>query len=121
MAMNKKEQAEFEALKKQVAINRALRWTDPVDRDLPPPAMGGVSQGYDFNSYNKTVFQVWSKSTSHGNGVYSNLTRSASQNGLHLFSTEERALRALRAAVELEAAKALADIDAAIAKLTNPE
>lgn len=120
MAMNKKELAEFEALKRQAAVNRALRWTKPVARDLPPPEkFSETTHGFDFNTYNASVFPAWSSSVTHGTGIYDKKTRSASQNCCSLFSTEVLALRALRHALENEAAKKLADIDARIAELTE--
>lgn len=118
MAMNKKEQAEMAALKRQVLVNRALRWTDPVARDLPPPKSGGdtVTQGFDFNEHRGEVLVAWSGSVYHGYGVYvPGGRRSASQNARNLYSTELRALLAMRAVMEQQFADRLANVDEQIA------
>src|SRR4051812_12062019 len=110
LALNKKEQAELAALKQEVRIARALRWTDPVQRDLPPPTRGGtVSQGWDYSDGRWTVQQAWSSSVYHGYGEYVSKGHcAASQNPRALFSTEELALQALRNAAEREFAEQLA-------------
>lgn len=119
MAMNKKEQAELAEAKKTALLNRALRWTDPVERDVPPPSGGamGYVNGYDFNEYRLEAFKAWSGTVSHGKGhVESEVGyRSGSQNSMSLYSTPILALRAMRNRIEMEAAQQLAKIDAMIA------
>lgn len=120
--MNKKEQAAFDAAILEAKINRALRWSDVpyVERDVPLPESMGYSSGWDCFAYKDTfrVQEAWSSSTSHGTGpvpkpgVYSG----GSQDGKLLYSTRERALRAVRCDVEMRFARVLAAIDEEIAK-----
>ena len=123
MAMNKKEQAEFHALRTELAIVSALRWTAPVERDLPPPASGermsSYTSGFDFNAHSVTVSPAWSSSTVHSIGYAAPSKYSASQNCRTLFSTKLKALQAMRYEVELASAKKLAGIDKMIAEETN--
>ena len=119
MAMNKKELAEFEDLKKQVATAKALRFTDTVERDLkrPEPCSNVEYFGWDFNSHCLRIERVWTSSQSHGtcsDGVQVK-PRHLSQNGVSLFSTKLLALRGMRNEVETESAKKLAQIDEMIA------
>lgn len=123
MAMNKKEAAELAEAKQAARINRALRWTDPVSRDLPPPqrGIGGlyvITNGYDINSHASVpnAYKAWSSAVSNGNGHAINGERPkyASQNSRTLYSTRLLALRALRSELEMRYAKTLADIDAEI-------
>ena len=113
MAMNKKEQAEMAELKKQLSIVRALNWTQPVIKDVPRPD-SGTTHGYNFNTHNCLVYEVWSQPVRHGTGRAPTPHGSASQNGIAMYSTKILALRGLRYAVELECAKKLAAIDAQI-------
>jgi hypothetical protein len=119
MALNKKEQAEMAALKREALLGRALRWTDPVPRDLPPPNSGvTVTQGWDFNAHCGTVDKAWSSAVHHGRGEYQSKGRSSgSQNPRTLFSNEELALRACRHAMERDFAERLAAIDARLEAL----
>ncbi len=113
MAMTKKEKADFDAAIKRANTLAALRWTEPVEKDVPiPEHFTDSTSGWDFNTYSGTVRQMWSECVSHGDGL--KRTGSASQNGLWLFSTKLLALRALRHAVEREAADKLRKIDDAI-------
>ena len=131
MAMTKKElaewQAKIDALKEQ--LGQAEAWnafkrTDPVARDLPPPApFGGhnYSYGWDYNLHAMTVGYYWSTSTSHGDaveGCESRPERSSggygSQGALRLYSTKLKALRALRHAIEKRSAHNLRRIDMCI-------
>lgn len=126
MAMNKKEQAEMDALREELRIARAFRFTDPVERDVMPPEScyrgEGLTTGYDFNehigadprSYSSAISHQWSGSVSHGDMPYSEY--SGSQGSRRLFSTKLLALRALRFALERRFAKRLAAVDAAIEK-----
>lgn len=112
MAMNKKERAEFDAAIARANMLAALRRTEPVSKDVPPPdcaADRGDTTGWDFNTYTGTVSQYWSTTVSHGSGA--KRTAYGSQNSKPLFSTRLLALKALRHATEIESATKLARID----------
>lgn len=112
MAMNKKEQAEMDELRNQLRLARAFRRTAPVLPDVPPPS-GSPYQttGFLYGGY-AGVTEAWSTPVSHGYGQPSGASRMCgSQNGVHLFSTKELALRARRWDMEVEFEKKLADID----------
>ena len=117
MAMTKAEKAKVEELKTELA----LRWTtDDVSPDVPPPpAFGGYSQGWTFNAYNLEAYEAWSSSLHHGRGKAPKTEKerrniSATQRPIELYSTRERALRAMRRTIEREAAKKLRSVDALI-------
>jgi hypothetical protein len=117
MSMTKKERAEFDAAILRAETLAALRWTEPVERDLPAPGYrDGVSQGWDFNAHGLCAYEAWSSCVSRGTGQHAILGRSSgSQGSRSLFSTEEKALRALRHALEQEAAARLRKVDAMLA------
>jgi hypothetical protein len=120
MALNLKEKAEFARLQAEVRIARALRWSEPVARDLPAPRLSGnVSQGWDYNIHTCKVEPAWSSSIYHGWGEYIRGESPRSQYSFALYSTELLALRALRCELERKAAEALAAIDARIEKLVS--
>lgn len=113
MAMNKKEMAMMQALRERAALN----WTGEVKPDLLPPACGsgGVSQGWDFNEHTNEAYPAWSSSINHSRGNHDKPDRtSVWRNPVHLYSSEELALRALRGALERKFAKQLARIDEAL-------
>ena len=90
----------------------ALCWTDDSDiaPDVPPPkGWRELSTGWVFNVYLRRVDVACSGPASHAVGRTDQTT---SQRPMHLYSTRERALRALRVALEREFAKELAKIDA---------
>lgn len=113
MAMNKKEIAEMRGLKDDLRLAKALRWTEIVTKDVPPPESGSKEiSGFVFNAYSSRVSEAWSSSVSHGIGSPIRESRySGSQNSIWMFSTRLLALRGLRNAVEREAAEKLARID----------
>lgn len=126
MAMNKKEQAHVELLERTVREARALRFTETVRRDVPPPKQGtttgfvAVRQSYGKSGV--TVEFAWSSCVSHGYGkLEEGKTRSGRQNPNWLYSTPLLALRGLRNVVEKECAEQLASIDAAIEQELNKE
>lgn len=122
MAMNKKEQAELAQAKLDAMINRALRWTDPVQPDLMPPKPISGEQdirGYVYNTHNMRVDPAWSSSAYHSIGSHERKNYHASQGACQLYSTRLLALRALRSAKEIEVAKQLANIDMLIAAELN--
>jgi hypothetical protein len=113
MAMNKKEQAELADLKNSLRLAKALRWTEQVLKDVPPPTTyGKETSGFVFNAYSFSVSAAWSSTVSHGIGSHAREGRSSgSQNSISMYSTRLLALRGLRNAVEQESAKKLAEID----------
>ena len=116
MAMTKKEKAEIQSAFDRAETLAALRWTAPVQRDVDVPR-NGYSEGWDYNSYNKTVFRGWSSSSSHGTGPAPEVGRyrSASQDPRRLYSTEALALAAMRHEIEQKTAADLLMIDRQIA------
>lgn len=112
MAMTKAEQMKVESLRIEVA----LRWTGPVECDVPPPTpgKGGYTEGWSFNTYTGDVELCWSSCIYHGNGraPLPGKQRSAGSHGaMSLYSTQERALRALRHEYELQVAAKLREMD----------
>lgn len=117
MAMTKKEKAEFNAAIRRAETLGALRWTAPIEKDVPIPDMyGKSSSGWNFNIYDFSVRQMWSESVAHGDGPNRKSSISGTPRGISLFSTRLLALQALRHAVECESAEKLRKIDTEIAK-----
>lgn len=121
MAMTKKEQQAFQDLHNTVSITKALRWSDLKAKRQPLPKEG-ISFGWDFNEYrvesyglSGAVYEAWTDKISHGKGHKRNL---GSQEGKHLYATRCEALIGLRMALEQRFAKALAQVDEAIAEET---
>lgn len=127
--MTKRERAEVDARIEELETYRALRWTGPVDPDVPPPALTFTySRGWDVHAMAlgsgaswgivNAVERAWSDTIAHGRGdpPADGVPRkfSASRGARTLYSTRLRALRALRHAVEREAAGVLRRIDRAI-------
>lgn len=120
MAMTKAEQRELKDVRDLADLHRALRWSDPTENDLLPdipPVLVGYTEGWELCTYDSTVRRAWSEGHAHGPGAWSppSRSRSASQGGIALYSTEERALRAARRLVEVDSARRLFRIDAKIA------
>lgn len=113
MAMNKKELCEMKGLKEALCLAKALRWTEPVMKDVSPPAQYSEStSGFVFNAYSSSVSAAWSSPVSHGIGSSVRETKSSgSQGSISMFSSRLLALRGLRHAVECEVALRLANID----------
>lgn len=115
MAMTKKERAEFDAAIERAELLAALRWTNPVEPDVPVPGWGEpASIGFMQNAYSIRVDKGWSTSVSHGMGDYDE-RGSGSQRGQRLYSTAARAWSAMRHEVEMRAARDLLKIDRLIA------
>ena len=118
MAMTKKERAEMDAAIGAAKTLAALRWTDPVEKDVHPPAsFDKYLNGWIYNEYGGLVMQAWTSSVCHGKGCHSEGGKrptSASQNSIRMYSTRLLAMKALRHAIELECAKKLMQIDLAI-------
>lgn len=126
MAISKKEQKQIdeqldEKDKKieELQILLALRPTADVERDLLPPSPVLIGEpklvkGYMFNQYSARVEKACSSSIYHAIGQWDKTT---SQNPIKLFSTELKAYKALRHALEWEAAQKLRKVDLIIEKL----
>jgi hypothetical protein len=114
--MTKKEQAAMQAAIDRAEMLAALRWTNPVPRDVGIPETG-YSQGWDYNAYSRNVYLGWSCRVSHGNGPApeAGKHRSASHGPRRMYSTEALALAAMRHEIEQKAAADLLKIDRLIA------
>lgn len=123
MAMTKAERRELHDARHRAALHRALRWSDADPNellpDLPIPPPGEHTQGWSFYPGSEWVVveRRWSESDCHGSLDWTPPSRSrrATQGGEALYSTEGRALRALRAIREYEYASKLLAIDHKIA------
>ena len=115
MAMNKKEQAEMESLRDQLRLAQALRYTEPVAKDVKPPLCGGLMTGFLYNACPNSwrVEPACSSSSYHSFGRDD---KTDSQQPAWLYSTRLLALRACRNDAERRSAKWLAEIDEAIAE-----
>jgi hypothetical protein len=121
MAMNKKEQAAFAALQKELRLAKAFRLTDPVEKDVPAPQGSQKdTSGWVFNDWSMEVKPAWSSSVVHGVGYPARRKDiGASQRPISMYSTKVLALRALRRAIEGRAMRDLAEIDRQIEEDTN--
>ena len=117
MAMNKREQQEFESLKDELVLAKALHFTDFVEPDLPVSANKGseVVEGFTFNEYGSNPRVEPSCSSKHYHGIGTG-SRTTIQRGIDQYSTKLLALRALRNALEYQCARTLANIDQQIQK-----
>jgi hypothetical protein len=117
MAMTKKEQAEMKAAIDRADTLAALRWTAPVRRDVDVPK-DGYSEGWDYNAWTREAFMGWSSTVSHGTGSAPiAVHKSGSQQPRRYYSTQVRALAAMRHEIEQKAAADLLKIDRQIAAL----
>lgn len=99
----------------------ALRWSDDSDIDpdvAPPEGIWDLTTGFYLNKYYIRVEVACSSSVSHSIGRNDKTT---SQGAKWLYSTEERALRALRVEMEHEFAGKLASIDEQLARIKEGE
>lgn len=124
MAMNKAEKKLVEDLQEQVALLSSWRLTEDVPKDVDPTPLTKSDRkvdfldGWVFNSYNKSVSpcRTWSHAHKvHNRGATSFDNRS--QNAVYMYSTEVKALKALRRQLELEYMRELSKIDRQIKKL----
>ena len=116
MAMTKKEQAAMQAAIDRAETLAALRWTGPVERDVCVP-LQGYSEGWDYNAHSMRVWLGWSDRVAHGDGKApeAGKYRSGSQGSRRMFSTQAKALAAMRHEIEQKAAADLMRVDRQIA------
>ena len=116
MAMTKKEQEAMKAAIDRADTLAALRWTNPVERDVGVP-LQGYSEGWEYNTYSQSVRLCWSDRVAHGDGAAptDGRYRSGSQGSRRLFSTKGLALAAMRHEMEKKAAADLMNVDRNIA------
>jgi len=95
---------------RRVRLWDALHWTDDTDiaPDVPPPTGAALTTGWTFNAYAHRVDVACSSISAHAVGRTDKVT---AQHPKALYSTRERAVRALRCAVERECAELLLKID----------
>lgn len=124
--MTKKEQAAFAELEKQLRLERAWRFTEAVEPDVPVPteskrSIGWRPNGNPLGTFGGRVDKASSSSVSHCLGEMAWDERWSSRNGSQgsrrLYSSEVLAWRALRHQACVEARQKLADIDARIEEL----
>lgn len=115
MAMNKKEQAAFEELKTELRLARAMRFTEPVEPDIPIPNGSILTKGFMFNAYHgiggDRVVRACSSAVGHG---FDRDDRADTKMPRRLYSSRLLALKAMRHSVEEDVAQRLANIDAQI-------
>ena len=120
MAMNKSEKAMLE----RALTESALRWTEKVSPDVPPPTFnvrfGESTTGWIPRSTD--AVQAWSESAAHGVGSPKrDRYLSARQNSVALYSTKVLALKSLRNLIEEDAAARLRHVDRLIEEAnSNP-
>lgn len=121
MAMTKKEQAAMQAAIDRAELLAALRWTSPVNEDVPPPTDGGYSEGWTFHAHSGIVERKWSGSAFNGRGPAPErgTHKSGQQGSIWMFSTQEKALSAMRNELEKMAAEELLAVDRRIASLAK--
>ena len=101
----------------ELRVLAALRWTAPVEPDVPPPTRSDqLTRGWI--AIANRVEPGCSSSIYHGSGT---MNKTTSQGARALHSTKLRALRAMRNIVERDAAQRLAQIDAQIEDLDTAE
>lgn len=118
--MTKAEKSMMDATMKDLAMEKAMRRSRSVGRDLPPPSNSGVAEGWDFNDCGKgRVEKSCSSSIYHCFGYWKSEHPNSgwSQGARSLYSTEVLANKALRHAMAEQFAETLARIDARIAEL----
>lgn len=123
MAMNKTEKKRLEDLEQELRIAKAFRWHEPVEANVPrPTGWNTVTEGYISHGYVTIGIRAekgWSERSRHGTGPKPDPKNyhSGSQNGIDLYSTESKALRAARAVIVRDMARKLAAMDSDIEAL----
>jgi hypothetical protein len=116
--MNKKEQAEVAELRRQLAIARALRFTDPIEPDLGiPDSFQRVVNGWDFHIPAVDGLRVEKACASSISHSWGNWDKTTTQGPCRLYSTELLAAMAARSVLAMNCAEALAKADAKIEAL----
>lgn len=124
MAMNKAEKQKMADLENELRKARAMRFTDKVVEDVPPPSIGvkfgELTTGFAVVGTGEyaRVDVACSSSVNHAIG---RTDKTSSQNAKPLYSTRLLALRACRNKVEEYAASRLAAIDLMIEAEINKE
>lgn len=125
--MNKKEQAEFASLKRQLLEAKAFRLTEEVKPDIPAPVYGEKDKrGWHAHTFLNTSFSAnpsLSSTINHGVGIdkYTVPPRTTTQRKINQYSTRLLALKAARNELEQKMIKILADIDQEIQdEIENP-
>lgn len=131
MAMNKKEQAEMQRLRDDLALSRALRWPDylrpaPVDRDWITANLveGGSQYGHPqkvargwFCNAHLGGMSGYGATYGCSNGIHHNTSGdvTTTQNMGRMFATKREALQALRLELTEKCASVLAAVDRQLA------
>lgn len=103
MAMTKAEQKQVEELK----IRLALRYHDPVEKDVEIPKEGIVN-GWGFNSYTKAVSKTCSSVIHHSFGQWDKTT---SQQAIKQFSSKRLAYKAMLHELSMRFAREMREIE----------
>jgi hypothetical protein len=115
--LSKKQQEELARQQREERIREALHWTEEADGpDVPPPTgWRELVTGYMFNAHYLRVDVACTGPVTH---AIERTDRTTTQGARSLYSTRERALRALRNVVERECAERLEKIDRMIEEQT---
>lgn len=116
MAIPKKVQEQIDALQREVAITRALRWTSPIPKRDVVSTGSDLVTGWTYNTHTQRVDVACSDGAFHAIG---RTDKTTTQQSLAMYSTKALALRALRAALEREFAMRLEHIDRQIEAADN--
>jgi hypothetical protein len=112
MTLTKKDQALMAALRDELLMAKAFRWTPPVPRTvLAPKRAGELTTGWDFNAYSERVYPAWSGVGGHGEGSAPGQHTIGWQETRDLFATKRQALMGMRHELEKQFALTLARID----------
>lgn len=120
--MTKREQAEMDALRKEVRIARALRFSEPVEPDVPiPSGFSELSTGFYVwangpdRVHHRSVAVDVACSSSSGH-AFGSTAKTNSQGPRRLYSSRLLALKAGRADLARQCAESLAWVDEQIEK-----
>ena len=117
--MTKRELVELELLKLEVELHKSFHMTEGLKPDVPPPTEPNtLTRGWTYNEHSMRVLTACSSIVSHG---LDSTTTTTSQRPIHLYSTQEKAYRALRSVLERKYAHHLMIIDKRIKQLNQGE
>ena len=108
LALQAREQHTDDYASEACALMTFAMTGDTPERDLPIPAHGTITKGWDIHITALQVFPAWSGQNHHGRGVYSP-HRTCSQGGRALYSTREAASLALAVCAMRAAVDKIAD------------